>query len=84
MILQVFSVFDVAAGAFGRPIFLPTNGVAMRSFTDEVNKERPENNMFYHPADFHLWHLGSFDDSVGKFTLLDIGVRLATGSDVKV
>lgn len=84
MNLQVFSVYDVAAGAFGRPIFLPAIGLAMRSFTDEVNTNRPDNNMFFHPADFHLWHLGSFDDSVGKFTLLDIGVRLATGSDVKV
>lgn len=84
MILQVFSVFDVAAGAFGRPLFLPAVGLAMRSFSNEVNDVRKDNVMQSHPADFHLFHLGSFDDSSGRFSLLDIPVRITTGSDVKV
>lgn len=84
MILQVFSVYDTAAGAFGRPLFLPAIGVALRSFTDEVNRPGQDNAMHGHPADFILFHLGGYDDGNGRFSMMDVPVRLVTGADVKV
>lgn len=69
MVLIVLSVYDRAAQAYGRPLFMPAVGVAVRSFTDEVNREDAQNDMFKHPEHFELFELGSFDDSSGRFTL---------------
>lgn len=63
----VVSVFDTAVNAFGRPFFVPTTAVALRSFTDEVNRKEPANQMYQHPADYHLYQLGHFDEEAGEF-----------------
>lgn len=81
MILQVVSVFDLAAVAYGRPVFVPALGLALRSFQDECGRIAPDNNMNAHPGDFQLFHMGSFDDSLGVFTLFPKPVRLALASD---
>ena len=65
--LCVISVFDRAAGVFGRPIFVPAVGVGIRSFMDEINRNSPDNNMYAHPDDFDLFHLGFFDEDEGSF-----------------
>lgn len=63
------SVYDSAAGAFGRPFFVPAVGIAIRSFREEVNRSGdPMNAMFSNPQDFELHKLGEFDDSDGTFT----------------
>ncbi|NBQ69151.1 MAG: hypothetical protein EBU46_10075 [Nitrosomonadaceae bacterium] len=61
----ILSVKDTAAQAFGRPMFLPTAAVGVRSFRDEVNRSDPNNEMHKHPDDFELYELGMFDDSTG-------------------
>lgn len=71
MILQIFAIRDSAAGSFGRPFFLPANGVATRSFMDEVNRPAQDNMMYQHPDDFELFHFGSFDDETGKFFIIE-------------
>ena len=38
----VCAVKDRAVDAFNRPIYVPTIGVAIRSFTDEVNRKDSE------------------------------------------
>ena len=43
MKLIICSVRDSAADAFGRPYFVPSQGVALRAFTDEVNRENDDN-----------------------------------------
>jgi len=63
----VCAVFDSAAGVYGRPIFVASRGVALRSFTDEVNRRTPENPMSEHPEDFSLFLLAEFDDNSGEF-----------------
>lgn len=68
MILNICSVFDKAAQAYGRPIFVPAVGSASRSFSDEVNRVDPSNEMNRHPQDFSLFILGQFDDSTGVIT----------------
>lgn len=67
-ILQVVSVYDSAVNAFARPFFVPSTGVALRSFSDEVNRQAPDNPMSQHPEDFTLYLLGSFDEDSGQFT----------------
>ena len=61
----ILSVKDTAAQAFGRPMFLPTSAVGVRSFRDEVNRVDANNEMNKHPSDFELYELGTYDDSTG-------------------
>lgn len=65
MILFVVSVKDRAADVFNRPFFVPHRNVAIRDFTDEVNRVAADNQLNKHPDDFDLYLLGEFDDSRG-------------------
>lgn len=76
----VCSVRDRALDAFMQPIFTPALGMALRSFSDEVN--RPESPMYAHPDDYDLFQIGSYDDSVGKLVACDPR-QVAIGKDVK-
>lgn len=83
MVLTIVSIFDSATQAYSRPVFVQSTGVAIRSFTDEVNRDDPNNEMKRHPADFSLFHLGSFDDSTGVFEgLTPIPALLVQASSV--
>lgn len=84
MKLVLCTVKDRAADAYGRPMFVPSVGVAIRSFTDEVNRNDPENNLYNHPDDFDLYDLGVFDDNTGVFSLHDTPKQLAIGKQVKI
>jgi hypothetical protein len=83
MLYQVFSVKDRAADAFGRPVFGNSTGASLRSFTDEVNRNAPENEMYRHAEDFELYHLGAFDDGSGEFILFPAPKLLVRGDNVK-
>jgi len=80
----ICTVKDRAADAYGRPMFLAAIGQAIRSFTDEINKDYDENQMFNHPDDFDLYDLGVFDDANGYFALLEEPKLLVRGKDVKL
>lgn len=67
MKLFMFSVRDAKSEVFGRPFFVQSLGVAVRSFEDEVSRDHPENTMHRHPGDFSLWALGKYDDADGTF-----------------
>ncbi len=84
MKLVLCSVKDRAADAFGRPMFVPSIGVAIRSFSDEVNRQDPENQLHNHPDDFDLYELGEFDDNSGLFTLHDVPKLVSLGKQVKI
>lgn len=84
MKMIVMSVFDTAAVSFGRPWFLPSKGVGIRSFTDEVNRKDADNQLYQHPEDFILYELGLFDDAVGSFELLEKPVQVCRAADVAV
>ena len=84
MINVIVSVKDRAADAFGRPAFVPSIGLAIRSFSDEVNRDSADNQMFHHSDDFDLYELGSFDDSTGIITMLDVPKVVSLGKSVKV
>lgn len=61
----IVAVKDHALDAFNTPFFVPTEGVAVRSFKDEVN--RPESPMGAHPEDYDLYKLGEYDERRGAF-----------------
>lgn len=82
MILSVVSVYDSAAGAYNRPFYVPSTGLAVRSFRDEVNRNAEDNSMFRHPGDYTLELLGTFDDSSGLLTPCQ-GTTLARAIDLK-
>ena len=67
MFLFVVSVKDRAADVFNRPFFVPHRNVAIRDFTDEVNRVAADNQLNKHPDDFDLYLLGEFDDNKGEF-----------------
>lgn len=82
MILSVVSVFDSAAGAYNRPFHVPSTGLAVRSFRDEVNRKAEDNTMYNHPGDYTLELLGTFDDSSGLLTPCQV-TTLARAIDLK-
>jgi hypothetical protein len=84
MKLVLCTVKDRAADAYGRPMFVPSVGVAIRSFSDEVNRQDADNQLYNHPDDFDLYELGEFDDNTGLFALYDQPKLLSLGKQVKI
>jgi len=84
MIQFICTVKDRAADAFGRPMFVPSTGVAIRSFSDEINRNNAENQLYNHPDDFDLYELGQFDDNTGLFSLHEQPKLLSLGKQVKI
>ena len=68
MKLKAYSIYDSAASAFNQPFFLHNDGMAIRSFQDNVNHE--ESHLNKHPDQFTLYHVGEFDDQEGTMTPL--------------
>lgn len=83
MKLQVMAVYDQAAEVFGRPFFVTSVGIGVRSFTDEVNRAERDNPMYVHSGDFSLFHLGEFDDGFAAFVVLDRPLKIVDGSNVR-
>jgi len=87
MVLQLFSVYDSALGAYGRPFSSPSKGTGIRSFTDEVNHVAPENPLNRHPDDYKLFHLGSFNDKTGIISPPEnskMPIQLVTATEVLI
>lgn len=84
MIQIIVSVKDRMAEAFGRPFFVPSVGLAIRSFSDEVNRQDKDNQMFHHSDDFDLFELGTYDDATGIIECLPQPKQIALGKSVKV
>lgn len=82
MLYQVFAVRDRAADVFGVPMFLTAVGIAIRGFSDEVNRVDANNQLNKHPEDFDLYHLGTYEDAHGTFNLLPAPRQIAIGKDV--
>ena len=82
MLQFVVSVKDRAADVFNRPFFVPHRNVAVRDFTDEVNRFAADNQLNKHPDDFDLYLLGTFDDNAGTFDMEEQPVVLVRAKDV--
>lgn len=64
---KILAIRDRALDAYGQPFFSASTGAAIRSFSDEINRASPDNQLFKHPEDFDLFLLGEFDDQTGEF-----------------
>lgn len=69
MKFKIFSIFDSKAETFNTPIFLPTDGQAIRIFDDMTNDGKSE--VSKHPEDYTLFVLGEFDSDNGLVTPLN-------------
>lgn len=78
---KIFAIRDRAADVFGQPMFMPSTGVAIRGFSDEVNRVADNNNLNKHPEDFDLYSLGEYDDETGEFSTTR-PTQVAVGKDV--
>lgn len=65
MKLQVFSVFDKKAAAFGNPFYCRTKGEAIRSLEQEVS--RRDSPIAQFPQDFALFYVADWNDDLGSF-----------------
>lgn len=81
MKIEIFSVYDSKAEAYLTPFFLATKGLAIRSFTQAINDVKHQFAMY--PADYTLFHLGTYDDSKGSFDILEAKVNLGSGLEYK-
>ena len=78
----VCAVKDRAVDAYNRPIYVPTVGVAIRSFTDEVN--RKDSELSNHPEDYDLYELGVWDDQTATYTPLETPRVITRAQDIIV
>lgn len=76
---KVFAIYDEKAENYGRPIFLPNDGLAIRSFSDSIQEQGSV--IARHPADYRLHLLGEYDDRTGSFKSLSNPKFLAVASD---
>lgn len=82
MDMTIFAVWDAKALAFLEPFFMPTAGMAIRSFHDAVNKQGTQFNQ--HPEDYSLWQIGMWYSAEGLVKPLDHGnVQLESGIQVR-
>lgn len=64
----VCAVRDRQAGVFGQPFFVAAVGMAVRGFSDQVNRVADDNPLNKHPEDFELYQLGWYEDEPGEFS----------------
>lgn len=83
MKLQVVAIKDEKSEAYGTPNFVTAVGVAVRGFSDEINRPADDNVLYRHPDDFVLYHLGEYDDKYALFEQLGIPEVLCRGSALK-
>lgn len=77
MKLEIFSVYDSKAQAYLPPFFLPKEAMAIRIFAECCNS--PEHQFGKHPADYTLFHIGSFDDWDGDILAIQPQKNLGNG-----
>lgn len=83
--LQVIvGIKDLKANTFIEMGAVTNTGVAIRAFSEQINKNDPQNNFYKWPDDFNIYQLGVYDPRSGKLAGADIPVLLAAGISVKV
>lgn len=82
MIYVIMVIRDSKADVFGRPYFVGSVGVGVRSFADEVNRVSEDNVLYQHCDDFSLWTIGKYDDSDGRIEV-EVPRMVILGSEVR-
>lgn len=69
MIRKVYTIFDSAARIYLPPFHLTAHGEAVRAFKDAANSK--SHYIGQHPGDYTLFHIGTYDDSTGRYIMLE-------------
>lgn len=72
MMLRAFSLLDVKVSAFATPFFMAHVGHAIRACS-ELGADLTT-TVGRHPADFHLYEIGAFNDATGQLVPLDMPI----------
>ena len=75
MFLELYSIRDAKAEAYGNPFTQKTKGEALRSFMTAVND--PKTTLHQYPEDFDLYQIGTWNDQNGKIDHLETPKHLA-------
>nr|QJB19187.1 MAG: nonstructural protein [Microvirus sp.] len=79
----IVAVRDQKSVTFTQPVTVPTKGMALRSWGDQLSDPANANQeQAKHPEDFSLWIIGEFDDNTGEITPQK-PEQLAVASDLK-
>lgn len=76
MKLKVFAIYDSAVQAYLQPFYMQSIGAAIRAVLDTASDTNSQWNR--HKADFTLFELAEYDDSLGTFTNLHTPNNLGT------
>lgn len=82
MKLVIVAILDRAAQTFANPWYVTHIGQATRTFSDEVNRQAPDNTLNQHPSDFELYRLGDYENSTAKITTDEEPRMIARGEDL--
>lgn len=74
------SVFDTAIKSYSPPFCVRTVDEAVRTFSQEVRSD--QSRLSKSPADFVLFHLGSFEDDNAEYALFPAPARVVSGNEV--
>lgn len=69
--MNVYSIFDSAASAFATPFFMQNDGLAVRAFSDNINRVEEKTALSEHPDQFTLFKIGEFEDKTGVLEKYD-------------
>lgn len=81
MILEVFSMYDVAVKAYTQPFYMHSTDEAIRAVRNEACNG--DSQMAKNPTDFVLYRLGTYDNLSGMFTQ-DENVRIGAIAELTV
>jgi len=74
MITNVYSIRDSLAEIYNKPFTEINNATAIRAFSQSMQQTKNK-------EDYVLYHIGTFDDNAGSFTVND-PVKIFSGSEV--
>jgi len=80
MKLEIFSILDIKTNVFNTPWFSRTQPDGVRSFKSVAND--PSSFISKYPDDYHLYHLGTYEDTAGAFELAPKPLFITSGRHV--
>lgn len=79
MIHKLYSVHDAKAELYDPPKAFRSRGLALREFSNAVNKKGHPFNTY--PADYHFFEIGEYDDCTAQMKIFDVKENLGCAID---
>lgn len=78
---HIFTVYDTAAEYYMPPFYMQSKGEALRAFMDTASD--PQHPFSKHPADFNLFHIGTFDNATATFQIFPAPISLGNALELR-